>query len=144
MTIRNATYKDAPSIKILLESLGYKSSISILVNQIEMLFGVNNNELLVCESHLEVIGFASLHYFPQLAFDGELVFISYFAVAQPDKNSTVAKTLEEFITAKSFKRKCDRIQVHCHDWRTPEHKFYSEQGYQLYPNFYTKRLVYGE
>lgn len=144
MNIRKATYRDAPAIKRLLDSLGYKSSLSLLIDQIERLFGVNGDELIVYELQKEVVGFASVHYFPQLAFDGELAFISYLAAEEPSKNPAVAKGLEEYISKQSRMRRCDRIQVHCHDWRKPEHQFYIEQGYQLYPNFYTKRLVYGE
>jgi N-acetylglutamate synthase-like GNAT family acetyltransferase len=143
MNIRKATYKDAPSIKLLLETLGYNSTVSLLVDQIEMAFGVNNNEIYICEINNEILGFASVHFFPQLAFDGDLAFISYLA-EDNSKNKAVAKTLEEHINLQARKRGCDRIQVHCHDWRTAEHQFYLDQGYQLYPNFYTKRLAYGE
>ena len=144
MNIRNATYRDAPAIKTLLDSLGYKSRVSLIVDQVERLFIINKDELFVYELHKEILGFASVHYFPQLGFDGDLVFISYFAVEEHLGNSTIAKLLEEHICKQARKRKCDRIQVHCHEWRTAEHKFYVQQGYQLYPNFYTKRLVYGE
>ena len=144
MNIRNATYRDAPAIRLLLEALGYKTSMSLLVNQLEILFGGNDHQVFVYEMNKEVVGFISVHYMPQLAFDGELVFISYLSVDETVKDQRIDKSLEQHIAQEARKRKCDRIQVHCHDWRTPSHKFYKEQGYQDYPNYYTKRLVYAE
>jgi len=144
MNIRNATYKDAPAIRSLLDALGYKTTMSLLVNQLETLFGSDDHHVFVYELHQEVVGFISLHYMPQLAFDGELAFISYLSVDESVRDQRIDKALEQYVTQQALKRKCDRIQVHCMDWRAPEHKFYKQQGYQEYPNFYTKRLIYAE
>jgi len=70
MLIRNATYHDAPAIKSLLEALGYKTTHSILVNQLVTMFGKDDHQVYVYELHKEVLGFVSVHYLPQLAFDG--------------------------------------------------------------------------
>ena len=144
MKIREATYHDAATIKLLMAALGYKSSVSLLVDQLENLFDGIYNRVFVYELNKDVVGFISVHFMPQLAFDGELVFISYLSVDDTVNDQGIAKALEDYVCKEALKRKCDRIQVHCLDWRTPERKFYKEQGYQEYPNFYTKRLVYGE
>lgn len=144
MNIRHATYRDAPAIRLLLQALGYTTRMSLLVNQIETLFGQKDHYAFVYEMNKEVVAFISIHYLPQLAFDGELVFISYLSVDETVKDQHIDKALEQYVTQQALKRKCDRIQVHCMDWRTPEHKFYKQQGYQEYPKYYTKRLVYAE
>jgi N-acetylglutamate synthase-like GNAT family acetyltransferase len=144
MTIRNATYHDAPAIKSLLEVLGYTSSISLLVDQLEIMFGKDDHQVFVCELKKEVIGFVSIHFLPQLAFDGGLMLISYLSVDEAAKQQGIARALEVYVDDHARKRKCERIQVHCLDWRAPEHAFYKQQGYQEYPKYYTKRLVYGE
>jgi N-acetylglutamate synthase-like GNAT family acetyltransferase len=144
MPIRNATYKDAPAIKSLLEALGYKTSLSLLIGQLENLFGEKDHQALVCEVNREVVGFASVHYLPQLAFDGGLMVITYLSVDETVKNQNIAQALEEYITTVARKKRCERIQVHCADWRTPAHQFYLQQGYQDYPKYFTKRLMYGE
>jgi N-acetylglutamate synthase-like GNAT family acetyltransferase len=144
MTIRNATYHDAPAIKLLLDALGYKTSISLLINQLETLFGKDDHQVFVYELKREVVGFISVHYMPQLAFDGGLVLITYLSVDENLKEQGIGKALEQYVTDQAKKRKCDRIQVHCQDWRAPEHAFYKQQGYQEYPKYYTKRLVYAE
>ena len=144
MYIRNGTYKDAPAIKLLLEALGYKARLSLLVDQLETLFGSKDHEVFVYELKKEVVGFASVHYLPQLAFDGNLMVISYFSVDETVKNSSVAMELEHYITEQARIHQCERIQVHCLDWRTPVHRFYLQQGYQEYPKYFTKRLVYAE
>jgi len=142
--IRTATYHDAPAIKLLLETLGYKTRMSILVNQLETLFGKNDHEVYVYELRKEVVGFISVHFMPQLAFDGGLVFISYLSVDESVTGHGVDKAMEEYVVKEGRLRKFDRIQVHCMDWRVPAHLFYVQQGYQEYPKFFSKRLLYGE
>lgn len=142
--IRTATYHDAANIKLLIAALGYKTTTSLLVDQLENLFGRDDDLVYVYEMNKDVLGFIAIHFMPQLAFDGGLAFISYLSVDETAKDHGIAKALEDHVCKEALKRKCDRIQVHCMDWRTPEQKFYLEQGYQLYPNFYTKRLVYAE
>ncbi len=144
MNIRNGTYHDAPEIKLLLEALGYTARLSLLINQLQTMFGKDDHQVFVYELRKEVVGFASVHYLPQLAFDGGLMVITYFSVDGAVKDSGVAKELEQYITVQARLRKCERIQVHCLDWRTPAHQFYLAQGYQEYPKYFTKRLVYGE
>jgi len=144
MMIRNATYRDASAIKSLLEQLGYTTRLSILIDQLETMFGQVDNQVIVYELKKEVVGFVSVHYLPQLAFDGGLTVISYLSVDETVKDTGIARELEQYITNQAKIRKCDRIQVHCMDWRTPTHKFYVQQGYQEYPKYFTKRLVYAE
>jgi N-acetylglutamate synthase-like GNAT family acetyltransferase len=144
MNIRNATYHDAPAIKLLLEALGYTTRIGVLVNQLEMLFGKEDHQVYVYELRKEVVGFVSVHFMPQLAFDGGLVLITYLSVDDTVKEQGIARALEQYVAEQARKRKCDRIQVHCADWRVPAHQFYAQQGYREYPKYFTKRLVYGE
>ncbi len=144
MNVRNATYHDAPDIKILLEVLGYKTATSILVNQLEAMFGKDDHQVFVYELRKEVVGFVSVHFMTQLAFDDGLVFISYLSVKEELKGQGIAKALEQFVVELARKRACDRIQVHCQEWQTPAHQFYIQQDYQEYPKYFSKRLVYGE
>src|SRR5258708_6833870 len=134
MKIRNATYLDAAAIKSLMGALGYKKTTSLLVDQLENLFGRDDHVVFVYELNKDILGFISVHFMPQLAFDGGLVFISYLSVDEMVKDHPIAKALEDHVCKEARKRKYDRIQVHCMDWRTPAHKFYEQLGYQLYPN----------
>ncbi|WP_259070363.1 GNAT family N-acetyltransferase [Mucilaginibacter sp. X4EP1] len=144
MPIRNATYKDAPAIRILMEALGYKTSISLLISQLENLFDGKDHQAYVYELNKEVVGFVSVHYLPQLAFDGGVMVITYLSVDETVKNINIAGELEQYITSQARLRKCERIQVHCAEWRAPAQQFYLQQGYQDYPRYFTKRLMYGE
>lgn len=144
MNIRNATYRDAPAIKGLLEQLGYTSTHSMIVDQLEIMFSKEDHQVFVYELRKEVVGFVSVHYLPQLAFDGGVMLISYFSVDETVKSTGIAKELEQYVTNQARIRKCERIQVHCQDWRVPAHQFYLQQGYQEYPKYFTKRIVYAE
>ena len=144
MYIRNATYKDAPAIRTLLNALGYNTTISLLIGQLEKIPGQKDHQVFVYELDKQVIGFMAVHYLPQLGFNGELVLITYLAVDAELANQGIDKALEEHLTTQALQRKCDRIQVHCSDWRVPAHRFYEEQGYREYPKYYSKRLIYAE
>lgn len=144
MHIRNATYRDAPVIKLLLEALGYTTSTILLISQLENLFSGNEHQIFVYELDKEVAGFISVHYLPQLGFDGELAIISYLSVDETVQGQIYGKALEEYVVGQAMKRKCDRIQVHCVTWQMPEHKFYEQQGYQEHSKNFTKRLIYAE
>ncbi|MFB9843930.1 GNAT family N-acetyltransferase [Mucilaginibacter ginsenosidivorans] len=144
MTIRNATYHDAPAIKALLKVLGYESRMSMLIHQLETMFDKNDHQVFVCERRGEIVGFASVHFLPQLAFDGGVAIISYLSVDDSLKGQGVDKALERYISEQAILKKCERIQVHLSEWRAAEQKFYEQQGYQEYPKYFTKRLVYAE
>jgi len=144
MNIRNATYHDAPAIKLLLEALGYTARMSLLVNQLETVFGKDDHQVFVYELRKEVVAFVSIHILPQLAFDGGVMIITYFSVDEAVKHTNIAKELEQYIANIAKLKGCERMQVHCLDSRTPVHQFYLQQGYQEYPKYFTKRLVYGE
>jgi len=140
MHIRNATYRDAPAIKLLLEALGYNTSLSLLVNQLEILFGGNDHEVFVYELHSEVVGFVAIHYMPRLAFEEETAFISFLLVADTVKDQRIDMALEQYATKQATARKCDRIQVHSLDWLSPGHQFYISQGYQEITKYFTKKI----
>lgn len=144
MKVRKATYHDAPFIKLLLEEQGYQSSISLLVTQLDHLFDGRHHHALVCESRGEVIGFAVVHVLPQLAFDGGLLIISDLSVDERTRDQSVARALEMHIAEMARSMNCGRIQVHCAEWRVQAQRFYLQQGYTACPQYYTKRLVYGE
>jgi N-acetylglutamate synthase-like GNAT family acetyltransferase len=144
MVIRNATYHDAPAIKMLLRTMGYTTTVSVIINQLEVLFGKNDHQVLVYELRREVVGFISLHFLPQLTFDKGLLLITSLSLDENVKEQGIAKALEQHVTELAIKKKCDRIQVHFMDWNAPDRAFYKLQGYQEYPNCYTKKLVYAE
>lgn len=144
MKIRKATYHDAPFIKLLMEGLGYKTSTSLLINQLTDLFSNSQHEVLVCEDYQGITGFAVVHILPQLAFDGGLLIISYLSVDEQSNDRGTSRALETHIAELARKQKCERIQVHCAEWRAQAQKFFLGQGYDLYPQYFTKRLMYGE
>ena len=144
MNIRNATYKDAPFIKSLLASLGYTTNLSLLVDQLDRLFGQGDHQVYVYEVNMEVAGFVTVHYLPQLTFGGCTALISDFTVDGSAKGLNIAAALEKYVTDEARKKRCERIQVNTLDWRTLSHPFYLSRGYQEFPKYFIKRLVYAE
>jgi hypothetical protein len=140
MIIRKAIIKDVNPIRDLLDKLGYFTKLSILEEQVKDIEDSRENKILVAEQDEEVLGFASVHFIPQLGFDGGLAIITFFSVS----GIRVAKELETHITQLAYEHQCDRIQVHCAHFRKDDHKFYMGQGYRPYPDYFSKRLIYAE
>jgi len=144
VNIRKATYRDAPGIKALLQGMGYPMRISQLVSQLDILFNKEDHEVFVYELHKEIVGFVFIHYLPQLTFEGNLLLISYLTVDESSKHATIARELEQYVAAQAKNKKCETIQVHSMDWREPSYEFYVQQGYQEYPRYFIKKLIYVE
>lgn len=144
LKIRNATYLDAPFIKGLLALLGYQANTSMLIDQLERQFGNDDHHAYVCDLNKEIVGFVTVHYLPQLAFDGGIAIISYLSSDESVKGEDVSGALEKYVTEQARKKGCERIQVHCLEQREAAHRFYLQHGYQEYPKYFTKRLVYAE
>ena len=144
MNIRNATYKDAPALKLLLAELGVSSSLSLLIDQLETMFSDDHNQVFVYEQYKEILGFISIHFLPQLALKGGFMLITYLSADETVGGHRIAKALEEYVAEQAMQRKCETIHVHSLDWHTLTRQFYAQQGYQEYPQYFTKRLVYGK
>jgi hypothetical protein len=140
MSIRTATIKDVKPVSELLNTLGYFTRLSLLEEQLKELENNKDNTVLICELADEIVGFCAVHFIPQLGFDGGLAIITFLSV----KNLRAAKELETHITYLAYEHLCDRIQVHVADFRKDDHKFYIGQGYDEYPSYFTKRLIYAE
>lgn len=140
MSIRCADIIDVKAISHLLEQLGYFTKLSLLEEQLKELTENKEHLVLVCELAKEVTGFCAVHFIPQLGFDGGLAIITFLSV----KNLRAAKELEAHITHLAYDHLCDRIQVHCADFRKDDHQFYLGHGYGEYPAYFSKRLIYAE
>ena len=142
--IRLATILDIKAIRSLLEQAGYRVEKGMLQQQVNMMLGYPHQQLLVYEVDNQIVAFAAIHFIIQMAYDGELVFISSLVVAEQYRNRGIGTELEEYILMLARERKCDRIQVHSQDWQNSLHRFYGKHGYTEYPKYFSKRLMYAE
>jgi len=142
MQIRNATYRDAPAIKLLMEALGCKPTLSILINQLEMSFGQRDHQIFVYETKKEVVGFTVINFLPQLASEHQMVLITALSVDETAKDHGIDKILEEYVTVEARKRNCARVLALCSACREPASRFYLQQGYREYSEYFIKNLVY--
>jgi len=140
MGIRKAKLDDWKQISSLLNQLDYPNTEKFIKDKLETLLLDNNEELVVYEENQEVIAFISIHFIPQIAVKGDFARISYFAVDSSIRSKGIGRMLEEYCTELATKRKCDRIEVHCHSRRTDAHRFYERQGFTESPKYFIKLL----
>lgn len=140
MGIRKAKIEDYKQISLLLTQLDYPDTEPFIKEKVEIMIMDPNEELLVFEEDKKIIALISVHFIPQLALKGDFARISYFAVDKNIRSKGIGRKIEEYCNDLAIKRKCDRIEVHCHSRRTDAHRFYLRQGFTESPKYFVKML----
>jgi GNAT superfamily N-acetyltransferase len=140
MGIRKANVDDWKEISELLKQLGYPVSETLISAKIQQFINLSDEELLVYEMKGKVVGVVSMHFIPQIAYEGDFARISYLAVDQEFRRRGIGRAIEEYCVEIARRRKCDRIELHCHSRRTEAHRFYARQGYIESPKYFFKTL----
>jgi GNAT superfamily N-acetyltransferase len=142
MKIREGCHDDARFIAQLLNQLDYPKDPESVTHRLDKLLNGRDDDLIVAESDSgEVLGFASIHYIPQIALDGDFVRISYFCVASDARSKGIGRSIEEEVSRRARLRGCDRIEVHCHSRRLEANRFYIRQGYTDSPQYLVKHIA---
>ena len=144
MGIRKAKVEDYKQISLLLTQLDYPDTELFIKEKIEILLMDPNEELLVFEEDKDIIALISVHFIPQLAVKGDFARISYFAVDKNIRSKGIGRKIEEYCNELAIKRKCDRVEVHCHSRRIDAHRFYIRQGFKESPKYFVKMLPQSE
>jgi len=139
--IRDAKTSDWKDIGELLNQLDYPDTDSFLQERIKTLSNHSDENLLVYEYHKKVIAVISIHFIPQLARRYDFARISYFIVDEKFRGKGIGSKMEEYCVSLAKKRKCDRIEVHCHSRRLKAHNFYYSHGYVELPKYFVKKLT---
>jgi N-acetylglutamate synthase-like GNAT family acetyltransferase len=137
MSIRNATYHDAPIIKSFLTALGFNTRTSILISQIENEFDNDDHQVFVYEIRKEVVGFITAHYIPHLTFEGGVMFITYLASDEFINDPGITIAMEQYVSDIARKRKCYQIMAGC----AFNSQFYLQQGYHKSTEFFVKKMA---
>jgi len=140
MGIRKGIISDHTGIRRLLDQLDYPGTEMFLVQKMEIVINNPFTELLVYEEAEEVIAFLVLEFLPQLGLKGDIARIGYFAVDEASRSKGIGRELEEYAESLARERKCDRIEVHCHERRKEAHRFYYRRGYFESPKYLMKSL----
>lgn len=144
MGLRKAKIEDHKQISLLLTQLDYPNTEPFIKEKIEILLMDPNEELLVFEEDKDIIALISVHFIPQLAVKGDFARISYFVVHEKIRSKRIGREIEEYCNDLAIKRKCDRVEVHCHSRRRDAHRFYIRQGFKESPKYFIKMLPQSE
>lgn len=140
MPIRNAWSADCSRIKDLLDQLGYEYPVETINIRLDKLLKSGSDEVFVYTDDNIVVGFITLHYSIQLAFDGDFCEIGYFVVDKKVRSKGIGKELEEFAIQKAQDKGCSAINVFSRKERHDAHRFYERQGYHEITKFFTKDI----
>jgi GNAT superfamily N-acetyltransferase len=141
MNIRRAQIGDAETIQVLLAQLGYPTLDGLIERRLAVLAGNSEHADLVYELEGSIIGFLSLHFIPQIAFDADYAIISYLVVADAARGKGIGRLLESYAEKMARERKCKRIFLQSNAKRVDAHRFYRRQGYEEYGKTFIKYLV---
>jgi GNAT superfamily N-acetyltransferase len=143
MGIRSAKPEDWKEISELLDQLGYPGSEAFVRDRIEQLLNHPDEKLLVYELEGRAVALMSIHFIPQIALEGDFARISYFVVDREFRNRGIGEELEKHCFDLAKERKCDRIEVHCHQRRRMAHRFYFRLGFEESPKYLMKMIELG-
>src|SRR5882757_5547631 len=96
MSIRNATPEDHTAIRQLLDQLDYPDTGDFLHYKIICLINQASSALLVYESEGRVLAFISVNFITQLALEGDIARISYFAVDKDARGKGIGAQMEAY------------------------------------------------
>ena len=139
--IRPATVEDAHVIEKLLTELGYADTSSFISIRINELLEHPDAMLFLYELEGLPVALLSLHIIPQIALFGSFLRISYFIVEENARSLKIGSELEAFATHIAQEKRCDRIEVHCHERRKDAHRFYEQHGYVESSKYYVKQIT---
>jgi GNAT superfamily N-acetyltransferase len=140
MSVRKAVLADSDAIENLLDQLDYPHTGGFLKEKMEMIFQNPLVFLLVYETDGKVVAFMVLEFLVQLGLKGDIARIGYFSVDHNYRSKGVGREMEQYAEKLARERKCNRIEVHCHERRKDAHRFYYRQGYTESPKYLMKLL----
>lgn len=141
--IRQAEIKDRFALSALLTELGYRGTEAFIDTRLAQLCRHPDEVLLVAEHGDQVLGFLSLHFIPQLAMAGDFARISYFCIAEGERDKGCGQQLLSHAELPARACGCDRMEVHCHASRLKANQFYDREGYVESPRYHIKGLDSG-
>lgn len=138
--IREARLSDAEAIRALLEQLDYPKETCFLERKLTKMLNDDTYKILVYEFAGKVIALMTIHYYWQLAYQGETATIGFFVVDSTIRSRGIGKAMEEYCTNAAKERNCALIEVYSSARRTEAHPFYERQGYIAYEKFFIKEI----
>ncbi len=139
--VREACPDDAAPMLRLLGELGYSGSDAFIDRRLRQQLSHDDACLLIAEGDEgQVLGFISLHFIIQLAFEGDFCRISYLCVDANARGQGIGERLVQAAEQHARARGCDRLELHCDERRTAAHRFYTRLGYQEAPKYFRRSL----
>ena len=131
--IRTVKTKDVGNLVILMNQLGYQSSISELLECINNYNKDKNSWSYVIEFESRIIACASYHLIPYFHRKGGLIRITSLVVDSKSKRKGCGKQLMDKAIVLAETNGCDRIELTTGGHRSGEaHLFYEALGYKTY------------
>lgn len=140
MPIRNAEITDSQAIRDMLEQLGYPLTTKHVQDKLELLLNSVGDAVYVYEDKNQIVGFITLHFSIQLAFEKNFCEIGYFVVDSSIRSQGIGRQLEEKACQVALEKGCDHINVFSMAHRSGAHRFYERQGYTHIQRFFEKKL----
>jgi GNAT superfamily N-acetyltransferase len=134
--IRKAATSDAATIADLLTQLDYPVTVDFVRKKLLPLRKDPDEEIVVAELNGSVVGFIAIHFIPQIALPGSFARISYLSVDKNTRSKGIGGALVAHCEKLARKRRCDRIEVHCHERRKRAHEFYKSHGFNESPKYF--------
>lgn len=118
--VKNATYMDAPDVKMLFQTANQVTDLSGLIDRIELLFKGKSNHVYLVKDTIQVLGLAVVHFLPRLICESCLAHVDCLIVSDSTRAHLALVTLETHIVEQSLLRNCDEIRIEAHNCNLAE------------------------
>jgi len=140
MKIRRAWIADCEVIRNLLGQLGYSRPPEMIKEKLDKLLSNPSDDVYIYQESNKVLGFVTLHYSVQLAYEGDFCEIGYLVVDESARGRGIGKKLEEHACNLAKEKSCSLIHVFSMDHRNEAHQFYEKQGYKEVEKYFEKNF----
>lgn len=135
MEVRRAAPRDVPGLAVLLEQLGYPTSLAGLERRLERL----DSDLYVADDG-ELLGLAALQVMHVLQHDSPSARLTALVVREDARGRGVARALVATIESAAREAGCERLHVTTANHRADAHAAYRALGFEDTGRRYAKTL----
>ena len=136
--IRAAESKDIPSLKKLLQQLGYQTDLENLQQHINVAH--NDLNMLVAELEKEVCGVIVINFITPVHENGLWALISALVIDESLRGAGIGQKLLVASEQIARNKKCSQIELSSSERRTRAHNFYEGNGYKEVRKRFVKLL----
>lgn len=142
LIIRDATEQDAEELALLMNELGYPTSVAEMENRLKKIIRHPDYQTIVIETNGTIVAMAGLVISLSYEKNAKGARIMAFVTRQEYRNKGIGKALMEAVESRTRQLGAEHIAISSRniEARRDAHAFYLKIGYQIKSSLFVKKL----